>query len=308
MTVAERVLSGETLLQMALKTCQDNWSTASIPERVSRPNYDRAFAVQICELAFEKCAGSIESYEKMLADFVHLSEEFVRLQIELDRDGKYKYSSFEEVRAIVYDNPDVMEGRYLNGLLISQALWMNHRKIYGYFVDDFCNENDPAGTVLEVPTGTGVYVTEFATRNPKWTARGVDLSSSSVAFTREIARIRKCSVAVSNENILDYGDGRTYDRLICGELVEHLERPEELLLKLRGMMAPHSKLFLTTAIWAANIDHIYLFTTTQEVRDMLEKYFVIESELVLPVFDNKGPEDAKTPINYASILISKMSG
>jgi 2-polyprenyl-3-methyl-5-hydroxy-6-metoxy-1,4-benzoquinol methylase len=307
MTVADNVPGGEELLDLALATCKDNWSTASIPERVSRPDYDRAFAVQICELAFEKCGTTIDGYKKMLADFVHLSEEFVRLQIELDRDGKYKYSSFEEVRAIVYDNPDVMEGRYLNGLLISQALWMNHRKIYEYFVDDFCGNNAPSGTVLEVPTGTGVYITEFASRNPQWKAQGVDLSASSVAFTREIARLRRCTVNVSNENILEYSDGRTYDRLVCGELVEHLEQPEELLQKLASMMSPQSKLFLTTAIWAANIDHIYLFTTTQEVRDMLEKYFAIESELVLPVFDNKGPEDAKTPINYASILVTKAS-
>lgn len=298
-------IEDQRLLDMALATCAANWATSSIPARVEQPGYDREFARQIVRLAFEKCGNDLGTYEKALADFVHLSEEFVRLQIELDRDGKYKYSSYDEVRAIVYDNPEVMEGRYLNGLLISQALWMNHRKIYEYFVDKFCTNNPATGSVLEVPTGSGVYVTEFAVRNPGWTAQGVDLSASSVAFTREIARLRRCKVDVSNENILEHAGGRTYDRLICGELLEHLERPEELLVKLRELSAPGGTIFLTTAIWAANIDHIYLFVNAQEVRDMLEKYFVIDSELVLPVFDNAGPDDEKTPINYACILKSK---
>jgi 2-polyprenyl-3-methyl-5-hydroxy-6-metoxy-1,4-benzoquinol methylase len=295
-------LDDEQLLEMALATCTEHWATSSIPARLARPDYDRAFAEQICRLAFEKCGSTVEAYNKVLADFVHLSEEFVRLQIELDRDGKYKYSSYEEVRAIVYDNPEVMEGRYLNGLLVSQALWMNDRKIYEYFVDEYCVGNPASGNVLEVPTGTGVYVTEFAMRNPEWSAQGVDLSASSVAFTREIARLRHCNVAVSNENILEHAGGKTFDRIICGELVEHLERPEELLVKLASLTAPGGTIFLTTAIWAANIDHIYLFVNAQEVRDMLEKYFVIDSELVIPVFDGKGPEDEKTPINYACVL------
>ena len=303
--MTEAILDDAALVDLALATCKDNWATAAIPARVEQPDYDRAFLAQICRLAFEKCGNDVGNYRKALADFVHLSEEFVRLQIELDRDGKYKYSSFEEVRAIVYDNPEVMEGRYLNGLLISQALWMNHRKIYSYFVDDFCSNNPPAGKVLEVPTGSGVYVTEFARLNPGWEARGVDLSRSSVEFTREIARLRGCSVTVSNENILEHAGDSTYDRLICGELLEHLERPEELLVQLKKMTAPGGTVFLTTAIWAANIDHIYLFVNARQVRTMLEKFFTIVSERVIPVFDNVDPESDKTPINYACILSPK---
>jgi 2-polyprenyl-3-methyl-5-hydroxy-6-metoxy-1,4-benzoquinol methylase len=303
--MAKETADDEQLVQFALDACKESWATFSIPARVEQPDYDRPFAARICRLAFEKCGNDFDKYKKALGDFIHLSEEFVTLQMELDRDGKYRYSSFDEVRAIVYDNPEVMEGRYLNGLLISQALWMNHRKIYEYFVDEFCANNAPTGTVLEVPTGTGVYVTEFAGRNPGWTAFGVDLSNSSVEFTREIARLRNCKVSVKNENFLEYAEETKFDRLICGELLEHLEQPEELLLKLKNLTAPGGKVFLTTAIWAANIDHIYLFVNAQEVRVMLEKYFTIVSELVVPVRPGFGPEDSKTPINYAAVLLPR---
>jgi 2-polyprenyl-3-methyl-5-hydroxy-6-metoxy-1,4-benzoquinol methylase len=298
-------MSDEELLQMALAALMDSWATFSIPARLEKTNYDTTFAGGICRLAFEKSGRDVERYKKALGDFIMLSEEFVRLQMELDKTGKYRYSSFEEVRAIVYDNPEVMEGRYLNGLLLSQAFWTNHARMYAYFVREFCDGVPATGRVFEVPSGTGLFITEFASRNPSWEATGTDLSNSSVEYTRDIARLRNVNVTVTSENIFDLSGQERYDRLICGELLEHLENPEELLSTLHRLTAPAGKVFLTTAIWAASIDHIYLFQAAREVRAMLEKHFTISSELVLPVFDGFGPEDAKTPINYASILLPK---
>ncbi len=110
---------------------------------------------------------------------------------------------------------------------------------------------------------------------------------------------------VQKRDVFHLPEDQKYDRLICGELLEHLEQPEELLAKLARLSAPGAKLFVTTAVWAANIDHIYLYSTAQEVRDQLAPYFSLESELVLNVRDGFGPEDARTPINYACILTPK---
>ena len=38
---------------------------------------------------------------------------------------------------------------------------------------------------------------------------------------------------------------------------------------------------------------------------MLERFFTVESELALNVRDGRGPDDAKTPINYACVLLPK---
>jgi 2-polyprenyl-3-methyl-5-hydroxy-6-metoxy-1,4-benzoquinol methylase len=255
---------------------------------------------------FQKSGSDVKRYTRALRDFIALSEEFVLLQIELDRTGRYRYSSFDEVRDKVYDNAELMDHQYLNGLFLSQAFWVNHSKIHDYFVDAFCDGNLPSGTVLEVPSGTGIFIAEFSRRNPGWTAIGMDLSEHSVAFSREIVALTPgASARVERGDVFELPDDARYARIICGELLEHLENPEELLGKLASLIAQDGKLFVTTAIWAASIDHIYLYESTQEARDMLQEYFAIESELALNVREAHGPEDEKTPINYACVLMPK---
>ncbi len=78
-----------------------------------------------------------------------------------------------------------------------------------------------------------------------------------------------------------------------------------MLEKLKVLLNDNGKLFLTTVAWAASIDHIYLFRSVEEIRDLLEKYFNIEEELALTVFENKNIHDQDTAINYAAILTKK---
>ena len=299
-------MTDEELFKIALSALTEHWATRSIPDAVAAPDYDRTFGRQICRLMFEKSDRDVDRYRRALDDFIALSEEFVRLQFELDRTGKYPFSTFEEARREVYDNPEVMDGRYLNGLFLSEAFWSNHSKIHAYFVAQFCSANSPSGTVLEVPCGTGIFITEFARRNPGWDASAIDLSASAVRFSGEIARLNGgLPLTISRQDIFELPRTQTYDRLICGELLEHLEAPKLLLEKLALLTDERGKIFLTTAVWAANIDHIYLFKSAQEVREMLQPFFEIESELVLNVKDGFGPEDPQTPINYACVLVKK---
>lgn len=298
---ASLTIADDELLRIAHQALEGHWATQSIPKRLEEPGYDPVFAQRICRLSFEKSGGDLERYGKALTDFIALSEEFVRLQIELDATGHYKYSNYDEVRAAVYDNADVMESRYLNGLLLSQAFWINHYKMLMYFVEHFCRPASATGTLLEVPSGTGIFISEFARLNPGWTATALDLSESSVAFTREVSRLNGADVNAIKSDVFELPEDRRFDRIICGELLEHLEQPELLLEKLARLLDPKGTIFLTTAIWAANIDHIYLYVSAREARDMIAKYFTIDSEQVLNVKDGAGPDDEKTPINYACI-------
>ncbi len=291
----------EELVRIAHQALEGHWATQSIPKRLQEPGYDPAFAQRICNLAFEKSSRNLEGYGKALGDFIALSEEFVRLQLELDATGHYKYSNYDEVRTAVYDNAELMESRYLNGLLLSQAFWINHYKMLMFFIEYFCHPSAATGTLLEVPSGTGIFISEFARMNPGWGATALDLSESSVAFTREVSRLNGAAVNAIKSDVFDLPEDRRFDRIICGELLEHLEQPELLLEKLARLVAPNGIIFLTTAIWAANIDHIYLYVSAREAREMIAKFFAIDSELVLNVKDGARPEDERTPINYACI-------
>ncbi len=291
------------ILDYTLIQLDKNSITRTIKHKFIEEKVDKDFAIEICNLA--KSIGNNEGvqYDEIINHFIDFSKEFLELQIELHKTGRYKYSSFEEVEREVYNNPEVMGNRYLYGLFLSQIFWVNHYKILIFFEDLFCKFNKDNGVFLEVPTGTGIYSSIFMKNNLRWEFFGCDLSQSSINFSKNLIKIRNNrDLEINNVNVFDLDENKKFDKIICGELLEHLEEPEKLLKKLKNLLKSEGQLFLTTAIWAASIDHIYLFKNSNEVREMLRKYFKIEEELVLNVFPNKNPEDDKTPINYACIL------
>ena len=202
-----------------------------------------------------------------------------------------------------------MSKKYLNGLFLSQALWKNHHAMLQYYNINFAHKfkHTDSGNVIDVPCGHGMYSYWFKSVNPDWYLTACDLSQSSIEFVKKFKSYDASAMPnhLTRLNIFQLSPTLGYDAIVCGELLEHLEEPEKLLKHLQGLLAEDGKLFLTTAIYAAAIDHIYLFHSAQEVRDMLEKYFVIEDELVLPVYYDAKPEDIDTPINYACILRHK---
>ncbi|NQV08246.1 methyltransferase domain-containing protein, partial [Candidatus Woesearchaeota archaeon] len=291
------------LFEYTLKKLETSFVTKGVVKKINNdPSYDRVFGEKICNIMLKMCDNDMKSYDNAIKSLVNFSLEFLELQSELEKTGSYKCKSFEEARKKVYDNPDVMENRYLNGLLLSQAFWINHYKMWGFFIEKFCNTGMNSGDVLEVPTGTGFLISEFIRNNNVWDGTGYDLSKSSVEFSKKLVKMNNQSIRIEKENVFDIPKENKYDRIICGELLEHLENPKDLLTKLKELVSDNGRIFLSTAIWAASPDHIYLFKNAEEVREMIIPYFNIKKEIVLNVFDNKSPEDEKTPINYACIL------
>ncbi len=296
----------EDIVEYTLKKLDKHYATRTIRSQLATVDFDRKIAEQICVSAKEIAEKRGYTYDEAVQDFINFSLEFLELQIELEKKGAYKFDNFKEAQKNVYDNPEVMGRRYLNGVMISQAFWLNHYKVLAYFLKNFCFPDKKHGSVLEVPVGTGIFLSKFISLNPGWNGIGYDISKSSVEYAKEFMRINnKQPIEVVLQNVFDIPETRQYDRIMCGELVEHLENPIGLLKKLKALLKDDGKLFLTTAVWAANIDHIYLFKNMHEVRELLEPYFRIEQEYVLTVFPNKKPTDEKTPINCAFILMKK---
>lgn len=300
-------ISTTGLWDYTLNRLREHFATKNIPEKLKDPAYNQELAEHVCSLLYNLCNKDMKLYDKAVTDFIDYSIEFLKLQLELEKTGSYLFSSYKEAHDKVYQNKEVMESRYLNGLLLSQALWINHHKIINYFITEFCHQTTETGKVMEVPVGSGIFISEFAARNKNWAAEAYDISPSSVAFAKKIIKMKMpdSTITIIQKNIFDLPQEIKYDKIICGELLEHLEDPDQLLIKLKSMLHSQGRLFLTTAIWAAAIDHIYLFKSAQEVRAMLQQHFTIEKELVLTVFSGKLAEDEKTPINYACILTHK---
>ncbi len=241
---------------------------------ISKKIIDKEFGEQICKMV----------YDSAIQDFIDYSEEFLMYQLKLEAEGKYKFDT--QIDAY----KDFNWKRYLNGLLFSHSFWINHYKIFQFFID-FC-DSKKTGRIVDVPIGTGIYLSEFIKRNPKWVGEGYDISKEAVMFSQNLN-----TSIITQKDIFDIKE--RYDKIICSELLEHLENPETLLIKLSDMLEDDGEIFFVTAIWAAAQDHIYLFKNVDEVRDMLKPYFNIKKELILNVF-SKGKA-----MNYACILKHK---
>jgi hypothetical protein len=66
------------------------------------------------------------------------------------------------------------------------------------------------------------------------------------------------------------GELRPVQWLICIEVLEHLEDPLAWLARLREAVIPGGRAFITAALNAAQLDHIYLYENCEQVIVQLE--------------------------------------
>ena len=280
----------------------------SLPKLI-QTNFNFELAERLCKTGLNLFNNDQNLYYKKLDELIDMSLRFLKLQIKLEKTGKYLYSSFDEVKEDYAKNVDNEGPDYLWGLYFSEIFWKIHHGFTNFFLKDFLHKEPETGLVLEIPCGTGFFMTEFLRINPEWHAVGVDLEDASINFTRNILKannISTSSYTIIKDDFFKYQPKEKFDKIICGEFLEHLEDPLSALKKLSEMLKDDGKIFLTAAVWAAHIDHIYLYEKPQEVRDqIIEANLRIEKELVQSVFEKEGEEmeKGKIPISYAAILI-----
>jgi len=287
---------------------QANFFRESIPKLIEN-EYDFELAESVCRNGLRISSNDWDVYQKRLNNLIELSFDFLKLQVNLEKTGKYLYSSFAEVEKNVFLKNGKHEGpQYLWGLYFSEVFWKIHCKLTKFFMNEFSNRVNEEGTVLEVPIGTGFHLSQFLMKNPKWSGIGVDLTENAVKFSKNIFKINKIpkeSYNIIKEDFFTFKNKTKFNRIICGEFLEHVENPQKVLNNLNGLLNKNGKIFLTAAVWSGGIDHIYLYTHPDEVRNHIkEAGFKIEKELVQAVLerDELDPEKGKIPVNYAAVL------
>lgn len=283
----------------------------SILNKLKALNLDYEYCENICDKAFVLSNNSWDECYKNLDRLVLFSLECTRLQIELAKTGKYCYSSFEEVEKHVYcnSNNNLFGPRYLMSLFFSQIFWLDHYKVNMFFMENICKVREKYGRIIEVPVGTGIFLANFLSKNKSWDGFGVDISDLAIDFAKKTLKAYSVSnnnIRLIKEDFYKYEPSFMYDIILCGEFLEHVENPLKVLLRLYSMLNNNGLLFVTVAVYAAAIDHIYLYRNAEEVRiHIFEAGFRIEKELVVNVFFNKKSEDSNTPILYSAVLKKK---
>jgi 2-polyprenyl-3-methyl-5-hydroxy-6-metoxy-1,4-benzoquinol methylase len=242
---------------------------------------------------------AVDSYLRMIDDFTTESVEF-------EKTGKYSSSSFAEVNERVYANPEVME-YYMHGLLLTQFIWAHHYELLNYYSAKLKEITAGNKTYLEIGGGHGLYlnIAKQLLRG-EWNFSVVDISATSLEIARNFVEGEGVKFIHADVNKLD--TEVQADLLVMGEVLEHLENPKELLVKLQSRLKNDGTLFITTPTNAPAIDHIYLFRNRTEIRVLIdeagynitdEKSFSSED---IPVDD---AERMNIPILYSAFLRKK---
>lgn len=238
---------------------------------------------------------SIDCYLKMLADVTVEQIKFIET-------GEYSSTSFDEVNRRVYSQPEVME-YYMHGLVLSQFLWKHHYDILNFFKSSILTRSESV-SYLEVGAGHGLYLNEalsLLSEDCKFDV--VDISPSSIELSKNFSNDDKVNFML--QDIYTYDSSTKYEFITMGEVLEHVERPVELLQKLKDLLKKDGRIFITTPANAPAIDHIYLFRNAAEIRDVIEEAGLdIEREFSMFVEDVplEIAERLKITLMYGALL------
>lgn len=222
-----------------------------------------------------------------------------------DHDS-YRHSTFAEVAESVYHDRDYMN-RYMYGLAITNFLWPNHVEMARFLRRTLPRER--TGRYLEVGPGHGFLLLSAMQIGAFDDFLGVDLSAASVEQTRSIIEHFHpgAPARVELQDFLEADDLQpgSFDAIVMGEVLEHVERPEVFLRRIAELAKDDAYVFITTCINAPAVDHIYLWRTTDALEEMITASGLrIVDPLRLP-YEGTSLEESREqnlPINVAYVL------
>jgi 2-polyprenyl-3-methyl-5-hydroxy-6-metoxy-1,4-benzoquinol methylase len=193
-------------------------------------------------------------------------------QREYEINRQYRYKTYAEVYKKTYDNPEFMK-LYHWGVFVTTFAWEHHLRIYRMFRDQFLPlaTNQEQSHLLDLGSGSGVWHLLALKLRGNLKSTAVDISRTSIDISRETAQ-RIGFGGVTDYicmDALEFSPAVPYDAGISCFLLEHLETPQKALEVLCNAIKDRSYAFLTCALTAAEIDHIYEFKYEHEVAKII---------------------------------------
>lgn len=219
--------------------------------------------------------------------------DLLRRQRRFERERSYPNKTYAQAAQEVYLDDEYMTTQYLPGLLIAHFLWPHHHRHALFFDSAFAapmaRRNAPR--FVEVGVGTGFYSRRLLERVPGASGTGVDISPASASFAER--HVRAFSLDDRYEVRLQDVVAEPLEPvqwLVCIEVLEHLEDPLGFLRVLRQALAPGGRAFITAALNAAHVDHIFLYESVDDVTTQLEAAgFAVEQGFIGTAHPPTGP-------------------
>ncbi len=245
-------------------------------------------SAMVLKLAPEIASGLSELAEdyRFLCEKIILPEE-----IHFRRTGTYRLTTFSEALETVY-NDDVYMTRYMNGLLMSCILWVNHARALQHYAEALLPRIRRGQRLLEIGPGHGLLLC-VACKDGGLDVNAWDVSKASLAQTRAAARTLgiEGDVHFAQRDIFalpqgELPDAERFDAIVLSEVLEHLERPREALESLRNLTRPGGFVWVNVPVNSPAPDHIFLLRHPDEARALLiEAGFIIVDEALFAMND-----------------------
>jgi 2-polyprenyl-3-methyl-5-hydroxy-6-metoxy-1,4-benzoquinol methylase len=223
--------------------------------------------LRVAEHRKRPLSAFVDDYRYLCEEIVFPEEMFFR------REGRYRLSTFAEANAEVYANGPLME-KYMNGLFLSDALWVNHASAMNDFATEYLPHARAGGHHLEIGPGHGLLL-HLAIRAGRFSSLSAwDVSATSISHAREVLQCLGESQRVALElqdmyapEALERNRGR-FDTVVLSEVLEHLERPLEALVIIRELLAPGGSVWINVPANGPAPDHLFLLRSVDEAAEL----------------------------------------
>jgi SAM-dependent methyltransferase len=209
----------------------------------------------------------------MVDAFVRFTTSVNMAQARYERAGHYENKTFQDCLDGLYNETESMDD-YLLGVYLTNFLWAHHAEICFRYEDQFLKRLRDAESLVEIAPGHGGWGALALKHLPDARLVGYDISPSSIRLATELMHgagfADRAGYELRDALDLDAVPAESADAVVCNFLVEHLERPERLFAVIHHLLKPIGCAFVTGAITAAQVDHIYEFRYESELVRMAE--------------------------------------
>ena len=243
------------------------------------------------------------SADQAINAYLEVCRDMLASQMSFKRTQKYSCPKASEAKIHVYSSNEKMTN-YMIGLALTQFLWPNHYEMYDFFIEQNKKLKN-IKNILEIGPGHGFFLAESVSLFPDAHIEAIDISPTSKrlseAFVFHLTG-KQCSVALKD---ISQFDGGSYDYIVMGEVLEHLDEPKSVLKRIHRALNDKGYFYMTTCANAPAIDHVYLYESVEHIqRELKESGFAPIAELALPVEDVPQKEwvEKRIEVNYSAML------
>jgi 2-polyprenyl-3-methyl-5-hydroxy-6-metoxy-1,4-benzoquinol methylase len=269
----------------------------------------------IADLLARTAADEGKSLDAFAEDYRYLCEQIVYPEeLFFRREGRYRLSTFSEAAREVYDNAPLM-ARYMSGLFVSNALWLNHASAMNDFSKVYLPGAKVGGRHLEIGPGHGMLLHLAMSFGAFAELNAWDVSAVSIQQVKRILSLlgRESRVNLQLKDLYSpdvaHENAAGFDTIVLSEVLEHLERPGEALEIIRDLLAPGGTVWINVPANGPAPDHLFLLQSPQEAVDCVAAAGLeIERWAAFPVAGSSLERAIRQKLPISCVIVGRKRG